>query len=124
MAKAKSPKGSKGTVPKQVTVPYYREPDFRFIPATGALVRYDNEALVLSFYLDDRTPQRQVGKLIEETDEGARYELGDLVEEACKREQVGIRMTFETAISVASLLLEKAQTARPDLFPKTAKQKN
>ena len=50
MAKAKSQKRSKGTVSKEVKVRYYREPDFRFIPTTGALVRHDSEALVLSFY--------------------------------------------------------------------------
>ncbi len=123
MAKAKSPKRSKGTVSKEVTVRYYRDPDFRFIPATGALVRHDNEALVLSFYLEDKIPQEQVGKLKEKTDSVASYELGTLVEEACRREQVGIRMTFETAILVGNTILERVQGARPDLFPQTAKQK-
>lgn len=123
MAKAKSPKRSKDTVSKEVTVRYYRDPDFRFIPATGALVRHDNEALVLSFYLDDKIPKEQVGKLTKKTDIAATYELGTLVEEACRREQVGIRMTFETAILVGNIILDRVQGARPDLFPETAKQK-
>ena len=123
MAKAKSPKLSKGVVRKEVTIRYYRDPDFRFVPVTGSLVRHDNEALVLSFYLEDRIPQEQVGKLREKTDSVISYELGTLVEEACRREQVGIRMTFETAISVGNSILERVQLARPDLFPETAKQK-
>ncbi len=123
MAKTKSPKRSKDIVSKEVTVRYYRDPDFRFIPATGALVRHDNEALVLSFYLEDRIPQEQVAKLKEKTDSIANYELGTLVEEACRREQVGIRMTFETAILVGNTILDRVQGARPDLFPETAKQK-
>ena len=123
MAKAKSPKRSKDTVSKEVTVRYYRDPDFRFIPATGALVRHDNEALVLSFYVEDRIPQEQVGKLKDKTDTTASYELGTLVEEACRREQVGIRMTFETAILVGNIILDRVRGARPDLFPETAKQK-
>lgn len=123
MAKAKSPKRSKDAVSKEVTVRYYRDPDFRFIPATGALVRHDNEALVLSFYVDDRIPKEQVGKLKEKTDTTVSYELGTLVEEACRREQVGIRMTFETAILVGNIILDRVQGARPDLFPETAKQK-
>lgn len=123
MAKAKSPKRSKDTVSKEVTVRYYRDPDFRFIPATGALVRHDNEALVLSFYVDDRIPKEQVGKLKDKTDTTASYELGTLVEEACRREQVGIRMTFETAILVGNIILDRVRGARPDLFPETAKQK-
>ncbi len=123
MAKAKSPKRSKDTVSKEVTVRYYRDPDFRFIPATGALVRHDSEALVLSFYVEDRIPQEQVGKLKEKTDSVASYELGTLVEEPCRREQVGIRMTFETAILVGNTILDRVQGVRPDLFPETAKQK-
>jgi len=123
MAKAKSPKRSKDTVSKEVTVRYYRDPDFRFIPATGALVRHDNEALVLSFYVEDKIPQEQVGKLKEKTDTVATYELDTLVEEACRREQVGIRMTFETAILVGNIILDRVRGARPDLFPETAKQK-
>ncbi len=123
MAKAKSAKLSKGTVRKEVTVPYYRDPGFRFVPASGALVRHDNEALVLSFYVEDRIPREQVGKLTEKTDSVISYELGALVEDACRLEQVGIRMTFETAISVGNIILERAQTARPDLFPETAKKK-
>lgn len=123
MAKARSPKRSKGIVSKEVTVRYYRDPDFRFIPATGALVRHDNEALVLSFYVDDQIPKEQVGKLTKKTDTAASYELGTLVEEPCRREQVGIRMTFETAILVGNTILERVQGARPDLFPETDKQK-
>ena len=123
MAKTKSPKRSKDIVSKEVTVHYYRDPDFRFIPATGALVRHDSEALVLSFYVEDRIPQEQVGKLKDKTDSVASYELGTLVEEPCRREQVGIRMTFETAILVGNTILDRVQGARPDLFPETAKQK-
>ena len=123
MAKAKSTKLSKGNVRKAVRVRYYRGSDFRFVPTTGALVRHDNEALVLSFYVDDKIPQEQVGKLAEKTDSAASYELGALVEEACRREEVGIRMTFETALSVGNILLERVKTARPDLFPETAEQK-
>ena len=123
MAKAKSPKSSKPTAPKKVTVPYYRAPEFRFIPATGALVRHDNEAFVVSFYVDDKIPQRHDAKLVKETDIIANYKLGEIVEEACRREEVGIRMTAETAISLASVILDRARTARPDLFPEATTKK-
>ena len=123
LAKKARAKSSAPTAPKKTMVPYYRAPDFRFVPATGALVRHDNEAFIVSFYVDDKVPQHHHAELMEQTDTVARYQLGEIVEDTCRREEVGVRMTAETAISLASVILDRVQTARPDLLPKAPKKK-
>ncbi len=114
--KARS-KSSKPTAPEEISIPYERASGFTYLPATGALVRAEanTDSIVITYYVEELHPVRQVGKLMKEEKGIASYELGELEEEH-RRFMIGaVRMNSELAMTVAGLISDKVRTIRPEL---------
>ena len=114
--KSRSTAKKKGSRPaKTIEIPYKPAPDFRYLPSTGALIRANPEAAVITFYVDDNMPVSQIGKLVEHGEGYASYEQGKLNEENCRWLQVGIRVSLPNALALAHLLVQKVAQADPAL---------
>ena len=110
--KSRSSAKKKGSRPsKTIEIPYKPAPDYRYLPSTGALVRANPEAAVITFYVDDIVPVSQIGKLVESGEGYASYEQGKLNEEICRWLQVGIRISLPNALALAHLLVQKVAQA-------------
>ncbi len=114
--KSRSAAKKKGSRPaKTIEIPYKPAPDFRYLPSTGALIRANPEAAVITFYVDDNMPVSQIVKLVEHGEGYASYEQGKLNEETCRWLQVGIRVSLPNALALAHLLVQKVAQADPAL---------
>ena len=110
-------KSAKPTPPEKVSVPYERSSGFTYLPATGALVRAEanSDSIVITYYVDELHPVRQIGTLTKAEKGIASYELGKLEEEHRRFMIAAVRMNSELAMTVAGLISDKVRTIRPEL---------
>jgi hypothetical protein len=111
MAKKKIARSSP---PPAIAINYTRSGDFRVIVAHGALIRPIQDALVLTFYVDDRRAISQEGRLMAR--EPATYELGMVTEVAERLEQVAIQLSLADAVALMRVIHEQVAKLRPELI--------
>ena len=110
-------KGPAPRAPKEVSILYERAPGFAYLPVTGALVRSESKTntVVVTFYIDEMHPLRQVAKLKKEVGGVAEYDLSPIEEEPRRLMVAAVRMDPDLAANVAELISDRVRTDRPDL---------
>jgi hypothetical protein len=103
---------------KTVPIPYQHAADYKHLVSTGSLVRAERKAIVITHYIEEMIPTRQVARLQSGSKEDPpTYILDDIEEEPRRLIVAAVRLDPEHALSLAAIIAEKVHSIRPDLIP-------
>jgi hypothetical protein len=98
-----------GQPPQRLRVPVRKDPDFRYVSADGAYIREWPQGLVVEFYLQDSPAVFQNLELERQQGNVVVYQAGAVEEERQLYTQVAVRLSVETALSLAQSIITRIQ---------------